>query len=224
MPSGSSDSAENQNTVVSPLSVRPIVRSRIETIAPISAAPSPVATPSGGIWPDPGWVTISTPANPVSTASQRRHPVGSCRISAPRMVAKIGMEKPIVVASASGSSMTVAKFSVIDIRPSAQRSTCAPIRRVRSDAKPGPVATIAATSSVAPVCRQNMISISPAPCASASLIAAFITPNSAADMRRSETARSTCDPLCPVAPVTSPPVQQGAGVDKSAGDEPPIAR
>jgi hypothetical protein len=77
--SGTSDRLENQNTVVSPDSVLPMVRSRIEIQAVQNAAPSPVRMPSGGICPLPGCVTISTPMKPTPTAVQRRQPTGSPR-------------------------------------------------------------------------------------------------------------------------------------------------
>ena len=99
------------------LSVRPIWRSRIETRAVIIADVRPAAAPISGIWPDPGWVTISTPTNPASTAAQRCQPVGSPRISAPRIVAKIGTVNCSVVASASGSSMIAVNRSVIADQP-----------------------------------------------------------------------------------------------------------
>ena len=105
MPSGGTDRAVNQKTTTPALSVRPSSRSTRLTLAVTSAAVMATATPMGGKWPPSGRTMMRTPRKPIRTAAQRWMPVGSRRISADRIVPKIGMVKPIVVASAGGNRM-----------------------------------------------------------------------------------------------------------------------
>ena len=84
--------------------------------------------------------------NPATTAPHRCHPVGSFRISAPRIVAKMGTVNWIVVDSASGSSITVVNMNAIEVRPIAVRKTWLPIRFVRNVATPGPAITAMTTT------------------------------------------------------------------------------
>lgn len=69
------------------------------------------------------------------------------------MVEKIGTEKLMAVAFASGRRMIARKFSAIASMPKAMRATCAPTRLVRSDAKPEPIMTSAVAQTVDPICR-----------------------------------------------------------------------
>ncbi len=153
-------------------------------MADSDAAARPVAAPCHGICPLPGCATIRTPTKPSTTALQRWTPVFSRRISAPRIVAKIGTVNWSVVASASGSSSNVPNMKVMLVSPTAQRSACARSRCVRSVASPGPTATQATITGIDPAWRKNSSSASPAPRTSASLMSAPIVANATTDARR----------------------------------------
>ena len=106
-----------------------------------SAAATATAPPYVPMCPLPGCTITRTPAKPIRTALQRHRPVRSPSTSAASSVAKIGTEKPIAVASASGKRTKVRKFKPMATSPIAIRATCAPTRFVLSEANPGPSAT-----------------------------------------------------------------------------------
>lgn len=95
-----------------------------------------------------------------------------------------GTVKPIVVASASGSSTIPWKVSAIALSPTTARATCAGSRCVATLVMPGPLAMTADTSSAAPNWRKNRISTTLAPACSASLMLAFIAAKNTTDSRR----------------------------------------
>lgn len=92
-----------------------------------------------------------------------------------------------VVASASGSSSTDPKVKTMPVNPTAVRETCAPKRLVRIDPSPGPAAIHAVTSGIAQSWRWNIVSASPAPRVSASLMSADMVERQAIANRRSAT-------------------------------------
>ena len=149
-----------------------------------AAAATPTQVPMSGKWPEPGCVTISTPAKPTATAPQRWTPTRSFRTSAASIVPNIGTVKLSVVASASGSKATAPKLSITPNMPIALRTACDFIRVVRTEAKPGPNATKPAMVGRANICRAHNNSQIDTPRASATLVAAYIADSSAMAINR----------------------------------------
>ena len=74
--------------------------------------------------PAPGWVMMSTPTNPMTSADQRWTPTFSLRTTIDSRVVNNGAAKPIAVAEPSDSTLTARNQHSIEPTWESPRCTC----------------------------------------------------------------------------------------------------